>query len=154
MLTKNLRIGRAPLLSKHYPASQLLRAHPPPSRLQSISRCRRLYDLPCSSNFLPGRGGLLQLLSIPLSPCCRYHPAGVSYRFSQIAVSHAVFAFTVKARPPEFKPFEATCAFTFVTARRLAHYPCGSFVNGLQNIWFPSCLPFVLQGLWLLPWWD
>jgi hypothetical protein len=76
MLTKNLRNSRAPWLCRRYPASQLLRTHPPPSRLQSISRCYRLYDLPCANNFLPGRGGLLQLLSIPLSPCRRYYPAG------------------------------------------------------------------------------
>ena len=42
---------------------------------------------------------------------------------------------------------EATCAFTSVTARRLAHRPKGGFVDGLQIIRFPSCLPSKLQGL-------
>src|SRR2546422_1062882 len=31
--------------------------------------------LPCSADFSTGRGGFLQLLSMPLSPCCPYHPA-------------------------------------------------------------------------------
>ena len=66
--------GRAPSLHGHYPASSLLRAQPPPSRLRPTSRCRRLYGLPCSGDFAPGRGGLLQLLGMSLSPCCRFHP--------------------------------------------------------------------------------
>jgi hypothetical protein len=70
--------------------------------------------------FSLGRGGLLQLLSMSLSPCRRYHPAGVFHRISQIAMSHAVFTLRLWARPPGFFTFEATSAFTFVTARKLA----------------------------------
>src|SRR5271165_4219324 len=69
--------SRAPLLHGHYSASPLLRTRPPPSRLRSTSRLCRLYDLPCSGDFAPGRGGLLQLLGMSLSPCCRFHPAEV-----------------------------------------------------------------------------
>src|SRR5262249_13777092 len=58
-----------------YPTSSLLRTHPPPSRLRSTSRFGRLYDLPCSGDFAPGRGGLRQFLGMSLSPCCRFHPA-------------------------------------------------------------------------------
>jgi hypothetical protein len=36
-----------------------------------------VYDLPCSGDFSPGRGGLLQLLGMSLPPCCRFHPAEV-----------------------------------------------------------------------------
>ena len=68
---------RAPLLGRHYSASSLIRTHPPPSRLRSISRLSRLYDLPCSDDFSSGRGGLLQLLGMSLPPCCRFHPAEV-----------------------------------------------------------------------------
>src|ERR1700716_2973068 len=50
--------GRAPLLRGHYSASLLLRTQPPPSRLRPTSRFRRLYGLPCSDDFAPGRGGL------------------------------------------------------------------------------------------------
>src|SRR6201987_4493346 len=66
---------RAPLLRGRYSASPLIRTHPPPSRRRSISRLSRLYYLPCSGDFSPGRGGLLQLLGMSLSPCCRFHPA-------------------------------------------------------------------------------
>src|SRR4029077_11786479 len=68
---------RAPLLRGRYSASPLIRTHPPPSRRRSISRLSRLYDLPCSGDFSPGRGRLLQLLGMSLSPCCRFHPAEV-----------------------------------------------------------------------------
>src|SRR5207249_7992029 len=40
--------------------------------------------LPCSADFSTGRGGFVQLLNMPLSPCCPYHPAEVSRRFSQL----------------------------------------------------------------------
>jgi hypothetical protein len=66
------------LLRGRYSASPLIRTHPPPSRRRSISRFSRLYDLPCSGDFAPGRGGLLQLLGMSLPPCCRFHPAEVS----------------------------------------------------------------------------
>src|SRR5271166_3262470 len=69
--------SRVPLLHGHYSASSLLRTHPPPSRLRSFSRLCRLYNLPCSGDFSPGRGGLLQLLSMSLPPCCRFHPAEI-----------------------------------------------------------------------------
>src|SRR5207244_6251971 len=72
--------GRAPSLHGHYSPSSLLRTQPPPSRLRPTSRFRRLYGLPCSDDFAPGRGGLLQLLGMSLSPCCRSHPPKVSSR--------------------------------------------------------------------------
>ena len=75
LIVGDITNSRAPSLRGHYPASSLLRTHPPPSRLRSISRLCRLYDLPCSGDFSPGRGGLLQLLGMSLSPCCRFHPA-------------------------------------------------------------------------------
>src|SRR5208337_2148146 len=68
---------RAPSLYGRYSASSLLRTQPPPSRLRPTSRFRRLYGLPCSGDFSPGRGGLLQLLGMSLPPCCRFHPAEV-----------------------------------------------------------------------------
>src|SRR5271157_4228917 len=69
--------SRAPSLHGRYPASTLRRTHPSPSRLRSTSRLSRLYDRPCSDDFSSGRGGLLQLLGMSLSPCCRFHPAEV-----------------------------------------------------------------------------
>ena len=89
-------------------AQRTIRTHPPPSRLRPISRVRRLYGLPCSGDFAPGRGGLLQLLGMSLSPCCRFHPAKVNNRVSQSSVIHAAFAFQLEARPLVAFTFEAT----------------------------------------------
>src|ERR1700738_2829262 len=93
--------SRAPSLHGHYAASQLLRAPPPPSRLPPFSWVRQLYGFPASAIFMTGRGGLLQLLYMSLSPCCPYHPAGVSCRFGQPAPCHAAFAPKERARPPD-----------------------------------------------------
>jgi hypothetical protein len=79
-----------------------------PSRLRPTSRFRRLYGLPCSDDFAPGRGGLLQLLGMSLSPCCRFHPAKVSSRVGQISAVHVAFALPLRARPLEILTFEAT----------------------------------------------
>src|ERR1700686_5225065 len=89
-------------------AQRTLRTQPPPSRLRPTSRFRRLYGLPCSDDFAPGRGGLLQLLCMSLSPCCRFHPAKVSSRVGQISAVHVAFAPTLRARPLEILTFEAT----------------------------------------------
>src|SRR5712672_2997064 len=64
--------------------------------------------LPCSDDFAPGRGGLLQLLSMSLSPCCRFHPAEVNIRVGQSSAAHAAFALRLKARPSGILTFEAT----------------------------------------------
>src|SRR5712691_3966366 len=46
--------SRVPLLGGRYPASLLLRTHPPPSRLPPLSRFSRLYGVPCSASFRDG----------------------------------------------------------------------------------------------------
>ncbi len=94
--------SKAPSLSGRCPASSLLRAYPPPFRRWPISRCFRLYSPPCSTDFSVGRGRFLQLLDMPLSPCCPYHPAGVTCRFGQPATCHTAFAPNERARPPRF----------------------------------------------------
>src|ERR1019366_2799106 len=60
--------SRTPLLRGHCSASSLLRAHPPPSRRRSISRFAPVIRSTCSGDFSPGRGRLLQLLGMSLSP--------------------------------------------------------------------------------------
>ena len=82
LVLASLRVGettnsRVPSLCGHCSASSLIRTHPPPSRRRSTSRFSRLYDLPCSGDFSPGRGGLLQSLGVSLPPCRRFHPAEV-----------------------------------------------------------------------------
>jgi hypothetical protein len=100
--------GRAPSLRGHYSASSLVWARPTPSRLWPTSRFRRLYGLPCSGDFSLGRGGSLQLLSMSLSPCCRFHPAEVTSRIGQCSVGHVAFALAWEARPSGILTFEAT----------------------------------------------
>src|ERR1700752_2583507 len=99
---------QGPFAPGHYSASSLLRTQPPPPRLRPTSRGRRLYGLPCSGDFAPGRGGLLQLLSMSLSPCRRFHPAEVNSRISQFSVGHSAFALRLRARPSGILIFEAT----------------------------------------------
>ena len=82
------------------------------------------------------------MLGMSLSPCCRYHPAGVINRLNQLSANHVAFAPRLRTRPPGILTFGATSAFTFVTARRLAHIPYRCFVNGLQIFGFPpTCHP-------------
>ena len=76
-LVKRFTNNRASLLYGHYPVSSLLQAHPPPSCHRPISQRLLVIGSISSSNFLPGQVGLLQLLSMSLLPCCRYHPAGI-----------------------------------------------------------------------------
>src|SRR5271165_5570268 len=127
---------------------------PPPSRLRPTSRFCRLYGLPCSGDFSPGRGGLLQLLSMSLSPCCRFHPAEVK------EPHRSDFGSPCCLRPPVGgSAFGAThfrghscvhCCYGPVT-RRL---PTGDVVDRLQSLGFPPpCYPnygvliFVPAGL-------
>src|ERR1700730_10359346 len=105
------------LLSGRYSVSLLLRTPPPPSPLRPLSRLSRLYGLPCSVAFAPGGGGLLQLLSASLSPCRRYHPAGVECRLRQPALLGAAFTLSLWVRPPGLFTFGATCAFACAAAR-------------------------------------
>ena len=48
------------------------------------------------------------MLSMSLSPCCRFHPAKVSSRVGQISAVHVAFALRLRARPLEVLTFEAT----------------------------------------------
>ena len=82
----------------------------------------------------------------PVSPCCHFHPAGVTDRLSQITVRHAVFASRLQARPPGTSPFRghirdslALRPDDLLPSRR---WPC----RWASEIRFPSSLPSELQG--------
>ena len=66
---------------------------------------QRLQVAPAPKYFSLGRGRFLQLLNMSLSPCCPYHPAGVSCRLGQPAPCHAAFAPQQGARPPDLSFF-------------------------------------------------
>ena len=111
------------MLHRHYPASVLIRTHPPPSRLRPTSRGHRLYGLPCSVNFLAGRGGLLQLLGMSLPPCRRFHPAEVVEPHQSDFGSSCCLHPTDVGSAFGFHHFRGHIAFTVVTARRLVISP-------------------------------
>ena len=110
--------SRAPSLHGHYSASSLLRTHPPPSRLRSTSRLSPVIRPTLLRRFRAGtrraspvaRHVLVTVLSLP--PRRGEHAASVRFRHA-----HAAFALRLRARPSGLLIFEATSAFTFVTAR-------------------------------------
>jgi hypothetical protein len=104
-------------LHGHYSASSLIQTHPPPSRRRPISRLSRLYDLPCSGDFSPGRGGLLQLLGMSLSPCCRYHPAEIKAPHRSDFGTPCCLRPCVGGSALGFTHFRGHFAFTLITAR-------------------------------------
>src|SRR5262249_5074908 len=139
---KELQNSRAPSLRGRYPASTLLRAPPPPSRLRPTSRGRRLYGLPVSAAFAAGRGGRLHLLAVPSSPCRRPPPPPGRRPVRRAAAVRSAFALRLRARPPGLRTVGATSAFTCVTARGLAGHPEDDRVDGLQTFGFPpACHP-------------
>src|ERR1019366_6846643 len=77
------------------------------------------YTTSCSGDFSPGRGGSLQLLSMPWSSCCRFNPARMKRRVSQAATVPAAFTLRKWARLLGFPLFEAISPFTDATARSL-----------------------------------
>jgi hypothetical protein len=153
MSSEALPNSRAPLLRGRYPASSLVRAHPPPSRRRPLSRVRRLCGLPCSADFAAGRGGLLQVPDVSWSPCRRSHPAG--------------------GAPPRQPDCGGPCCLRAKSKRSASGaphfrgYPCvhsryGPVTRGHPSRWrrrwvserrFPSALPSKLRGLWLVPRW-
>src|SRR5512135_388731 len=144
--------SRAPSLRGRYPASPLLRAHPPPSRLRPTSRGVRLYGRACSAAFAGGarraspvtRHVLVTVPSLPprrsgspRQPTCD-DPCGL--RLTTEGSASGVF---ILSGPPmrslSLRPGDS------LTIPRMA------FVNGLQDIRFPSCLPFELRGVGCYP---
>src|SRR6476620_9480933 len=97
--------------------------------LPDFQPCRLL--IPCSDDFAPGRGGLLQLLSMSLSPCCRFHPAEVNIRIGQSSAAHAAFALQLKARPSGILIFEATTRSPLFT--RLCENPIDAMIPLLNR---------------------
>jgi len=133
--------SRASSLHERYFASPLLQAQPPRSRLLPTSRCPRLYGFPAPPISRRGRGGLLQLLSMSLSSCCRHHPARVARRVGQYATVHAAFVPRLRTRP-------LGLALSRPPLRLLRYgpmtrnHPMDDFVDRLQRFsFYPLCYP-------------
>jgi len=89
-----------------------------------------------------GRGGLLQLLSVSLSPCCRSHPAGVTRRVSQDATGHAAFACTVAGSASGAPHFRGHLCVRLRYGLGTRQHPADAGVDGLQRFGFPPpCHP-------------
>ena len=120
-------------------------AHTDPSATLSSSidfPVEPVIHLPCSGDFFPGRGGLLQLLGMSLSPCCRFHPAEVMVPCRSDFAPHAAFTLRLRARPSEPFIFEATSTFTVVTARSFVISPKEISSIGFRILVFPPpCYP-------------
>ena len=90
----------------------------------------------------------------PVSPCCHFHPAGVTNRLSQVTVRHAVFASRLQARPPSVRTFGATSVIRLRYGPVTCCHPEDGLVDGLQRFGFPppchpsyKALAFTLAGL-------
>jgi hypothetical protein len=116
-LDSDIVCSKAPSLHGRYAASSPLRAWPPPSRLQSISRVSgyTTYLAPPIARW--DEDGFSSCSTCPCHRAAPNHPAGVTDRFGQRTACHAAFAPDQRARPPESYFFEATTGFTRVAAR-------------------------------------
>jgi hypothetical protein len=136
--------SRVPSLHGRYPTSSLLRTRPPPSRLRSTSRFSRLYDLPCSGDFAPGREGFTFYSVCPCHRAVAFTPPRWKCRIGQISAPHAAFALRQWARPSLdlSRPHCVHCCYGPVTR----NLPKRDLVDGLQDLWGfwtppPSCHP-------------
>ncbi len=109
--------SRAPSLHGRYPASTLLRTRPSPSRLRSTSRLSRLYDRPAPAISRRDEEGFSSCSACPCHRAVASTPPKCWSRIDQISAPHAAFALRLGARPSGLLIFEATFAFTVVTAR-------------------------------------
>lgn len=111
----------------------------------------RLWGLPCSGDFSPGRGGLLQF---PVCPC--HHAIAVTPSKCP-AVSASVLREPFSARHAAFDRSIAVSAFEPVSFRGtigihsryglVTHSPSqGGLCQWASGHWFPAVLPFMLQG--------
>jgi hypothetical protein len=152
-LTEKLHHSRVPLLHRHYPASLLVRTHPPPSHLRPTSRVPVIWPT-LLRQFLGGtrraspvaRHVLVTVLSLsprrsemPLQPAC-----GTSCRLRPIVVGSASGAMNFRGH---------LCVHSRYGPVTRSPSP-GWLCRWASSTRFPSYLPSKLQGLWLLPWQD
>ena len=82
------------------------------------------------------------MLCMSLLPCHRYFPAGVSSRTNQSSITHAAFAQTLKARPPEIPPFEVTLRSLALRPGSSLTIPRTALSMGFNRFGFPyGCHP-------------
>ena len=139
--------------SRALPCSTLCFLHEPIrhlSRLRSTSRLSRLWQTdPGSGDFRAGTrraSPVARVMSLP--PCCRFHPAEVKEPHrSDFGSPTPPSALRLRTRPSGLRTFEATFAFTVVTARDFVVSPEGDVVDRLQSLGFPPPLLSKPTGL-------
>ena len=128
---RTVTYSRAPLLDGRYSASSLLRAPPPPSRLPPISWVPSYTA--SRSPISCGRSGFSSCLACPCHRAVATAPpeclaASARLRQSMLPSPYSCGLGLWGAH------FEATSAFTFVTARRLAITPRMMSSIGFRNL--------------------
>jgi hypothetical protein len=128
--------SKAPSLHGRYPASPLLRASPPPSRLPPTSRLTPVIRLDLLRRFLDGTRRVSPvarhvLITVPSLPPRRSKPPR-----QPVCASSCCLHPWKEGSASEAILFGATCGFTSVTARRLAHHPKDGFVGWLHRLRF------------------
>ena len=108
--------SRVPLLPRNYSGSQLIRTHPPPSRLSAHFPFFMVIEPTLLQKFLSGTRRASPVARHVLVTMLSLSPRRNERTFQQISAVHAAFAPALEARLPGFRIFEATHAFTFVTA--------------------------------------
>src|SRR5215471_11874296 len=111
--------SRAPWLHRYYPASSLLWAPPTPSRLPPISWVLQLYGFPAPPISRRDEEGFSSCFACPCHRAVASHPARVDRRLSQVRPSMLPSPYSCRLGLWGAFTFEATSAFTFVTAQWL-----------------------------------
>ena len=109
--------SRAPSLHGHYPASSLLRAHPPPSRLRPTSRVAGYTAYPAPPLSRRDEEGFSSCSACPCHRAVATTPPERVAASVRLRRSVLPSPSRLRARPPGLLTFGATCAFTLVTAR-------------------------------------
>jgi len=79
---------------------------------------------------------------VPLSPCCRSHPAGVDRRVSQTATTHVACACTVAGSASGAPHFRGHLCVRLRYGLETRPHPADEAVERLQKVGFPSpCSP-------------
>jgi len=111
--------------------------------------------LPCSADFATGRGGFLQLLCVSLPSCCRFDPARVKCRFSQMRPFMLPSPSGCGLGPWGYSLSRPYCVH-FRYGPMACHHPLDDAVNRFQRFSFlPPCYSsyeasdFCLGGLYL-----
>ena len=93
-----------------------------------------------------GEEGFSSCLARPRYRAVATTPPECRQRLSQSALRHAAFVQDLGTQPPGLLSFEATCAFTLVTARQLAGHPLRWPCQWASGHRFLSSLPSMLRG--------